>query len=761
MVCSLSLAMSAKAIYLLPTADKNASDQSLNVYDILPWEGDGTEANVEVSPERRAYEWCKDTYNEGEALFLTVKDVKEGALLNNGKPAMSALWINVDRVGLSLGDFDALFNDDFTVALGNYVKAGGNLYLSKQATRLVTKIGRAQWWPNDYKSNGYFDASDEWQMCVHFCTDGNIDNPFHASLTYMENGQPQDGLEFVTRFPLVSGDGNYRRTDNNCAWGDFGLYAPDKGGCDIERRNGIENGMGCKVLGGWGHTRGLDYAGFIEFYPQGDYKGTVMVMGLAAYQWGAQNKSEYNIKNLTKGILKYLEGSAFWGEGGAPHDGKVGDSFICSPLSDFQGYHIDLVSTNPAVASFEGGVLTLNAMGTTTIQAIYTGDGKQSCKTQIVLEQEITVDPKLEWEIAPQSAFVGELGKKAVAKTTNGTIVYSSSDEARVIVDQDGNLTFLGYDEGGKVTITATVTIDEKVFSISGELDANLPNVKWINEPADAAYLNQTVDVAAQLEWWDAHEVLYETSNCTYLNGKLTMTALGTATIRPYVLLTADNKAYYGETKSISVADNITTYTRATAAGKYGTICLERTPKTIEGATFFAPVEIVSDGSQIIGINLEEVPAPEAGVGYYFLANAAEVVVSMDLNETALTIPVSEIAKTHGMLGTFGGGVTVPNDQNEMILSNNQLWYGQDNTVGEHRAWIKLSELQEWIDAQGGAPAPVPGRRRVTMSVNQTNTTTGLENAECNVQSAKLLRNGQLYIQRGDCLYTADGQLVK
>lgn len=307
----LSVAMMAQAqiYYLMPTAAENAPVE--NVYNVLPYEADTF--GVEVSPERRAYNWFMDANGFDGAGYVTIKDLTEGLVT---AADCKVLWVNIDRVGLSLGDFDAMFNDDVTAALRTYVEEGGNLYVTKQAARLASKIGRTDWWPNDYQSNAYFTVAgnDEWQICFHFCCDGNTE---HQCYQYMENGQAQDGLEFVTRYPLVSGDGEgttYSRTDNNCAWGDWRFYLgtiegseePLYGGCDPLRRSTFEEHINGKVLGGWGHTRGLDYAGFIEFYPTDTYAGRVMAMGLAAYQWGEQNKSEYNVKNLTRGILEYL-----------------------------------------------------------------------------------------------------------------------------------------------------------------------------------------------------------------------------------------------------------------------------------------------------------------------------------------------------------------------------------------------------------------------------------------------------------------------
>lgn len=394
MIALAALTVQAQVYYLIPSVDKSAEE--VNVYDVLPWEGDGTLENNEVSPERRAYEWFAAAEGFNGDGILTIKDIKDGKLTNE---TVRTLWINIDRVGLDLETgLDAMFTNDVHMALKNFVKAGGNLFLTKQALRLVCQTGRCSWWP-EYKSAGYVDGADTWHMMYNFDCEGNVDN--HSAYRFAENKEKFQ-VDWETRFPLTSGEGTYRRTDNNNGWGWWDQYDAGNGPLNREgitlneRRAEFEAGQNCRILGGWGHTRYIDYAGMVEFFPgtvgEEEYKGTIMVMGLAAYQWGLQNTSEYNVQNLTKGILTYLEGEAHWLEGEAPRDGKVGESFKCTPLSNFEGYHIDLVSSDPEVASFgEGGILTLNKKGEATIRAIYVGDGVQSCKTELVLETLISV----------------------------------------------------------------------------------------------------------------------------------------------------------------------------------------------------------------------------------------------------------------------------------------------------------------------------------------------------------------------------------
>lgn len=386
-----ALSLSAQVGYLIPyTADVNYGSIG-NVYDYLPQENSGS---VEESPERKSYEWFNGVYsNAAGKQFFTVKDIKDGALLSAGVPTVAALWINVDRVGYSLEDFDAMFNDDFKTAVANYVKAGGNLYLSKQATRLVTSIGRCSWWPHAFDNGDYGDGNDTWNMTDNFCA--NYNRHGHAMIKYVENYS--DGWHF----PLTSGEGTYRRTNNNSLWDDWGAYGISENGCDAYgdgdfkdkniRIHKFETAQNCQILGGWGHTQGMDCAGFIEFFPNGDFKGTVVVMGLAAYQWGTSNTSVYNVKNLTKGVLDYLNARPCALDNVKSMEDKLAEEFFYpSNTTTFRTLHPDceglsaaysLTSDPNNIARIQEGVivgentitqLQFKAAGTVTLHIVLT-----------------------------------------------------------------------------------------------------------------------------------------------------------------------------------------------------------------------------------------------------------------------------------------------------------------------------------------------------------------------------------------------------
>ena len=99
----------------------------------------------------------------------------------------------------------------------------------------------------------------------------------------------------------------------------------------------------------------------------------------------------------------------------------------------------------------------------------------------------------------------------------------------------------------------------------------------------------------------------------------------------------------------------------------------------------------------------------------------------------------------------------ITQDAGYYILYNNQYWLvkGREAYVENYRAYIQLDQIRP------SEPTLAPGRRRISMSVNDTQTTTGFENAEANEAPRKVLINGELFILRGEKMYDAKGQLVK
>lgn len=198
-------------------------------------------------------------------------------------------------------------------------------------------------------------------------------------------------------------------------------------------------------------------------------------------------------------------------------------------------------------------------------------------------------------------------------------------------------------------------------------------------------------------------------------------------------------------------------YTR-NVSGNYATICLPKAGKII-GATLY---EIAYYGEASKKIFFDEIVngEMEAGIPYIFQPAAGVEKINVYYSDNTAEDVVA--GDRNGLIGFYN--LTDPTarhyidqDAGFYILYNNQYWLVKDRAayVENYRAYIRLAGITP------SEPTLAPGRRRISMSVNDTQTTTGFENAEANEAPRKVLINGELFILRGEKMYDAKGQLVK
>ena len=89
---------------------------------------------------------------------------------------------------------------------------------------------------------------------------------------------------------------------------------------------------------------------------------------------------------------------------------------------------------------------------------------------------------------------------------------------------------------------------------------------------------------------------------------------------------------------------------------------------------------------------------------------------------------------------------------NVYILHGSELWLYTGNAFKPNKAFLQLT-----------LPAATSAPKRISMIFNQTETPTAVENVETqNVKAVKFVgEDGQLYIRRGEAVYTVQGQVVK
>lgn len=376
---SLSLFAQAKIGYLLFDVETNDGCIECNA----PWEGADPE-NTEVSPERASVIWFNQHYVDPNR--STENDYGDGQIIMNRDfldtdlSEIDVLWIPIGRNVESIYQLNGFLNEAQKTKLIGFIKDGGNVFLSGFATYYVRSLGRmTDDLTNITYKNGYGHNSDTWAVRLADA------EPTHAVWKHFGTPETQDDWK---KYPLVSG----QRNDRNCLWA-------GKNWTDFQ------NAHNCKILGFWGNGGNPDGAGFIEFYPKDDWKGTVIVNGLAAYQWKRddydEDQNKENIKKLTRGVLDYLS-TSISAEWGALEESvmRIGGGFdLRNSVILFSelpvGCTLKFYSNDPVTANTdEAGGVYCNYFGKVTFRAEIKGDGINAPKNIMwqANSSELTVD---------------------------------------------------------------------------------------------------------------------------------------------------------------------------------------------------------------------------------------------------------------------------------------------------------------------------------------------------------------------------------
>lgn len=236
--------------------------------------------------EQAAYDWFHDVYNPGHGL-VKVEFTPDNISNLNAKD-VKVLWIPINRQGEneSVVKPSAIYNHVET--LKKYVQDGGNLYLTNHATLLVSEIGRIaeQYKPNTVTYAAAVENSDAWGVNPRFA---DMDYRGHVLYSGFVAGSKNNLWD--DNYFLNSGTS---KEDHNCLW--TGVSYTDF----IKATNS-------HILGKWSQNGDTNNFGVVEFMPSGDYKGTILCNGLAAYEWDCEgNEFVNNIKNFTENSISYL-----------------------------------------------------------------------------------------------------------------------------------------------------------------------------------------------------------------------------------------------------------------------------------------------------------------------------------------------------------------------------------------------------------------------------------------------------------------------
>ena len=189
--------------------------------------------------------------------------------------------------------------------------------------------------------------------------------------------------------------------------------------------------------------------------------------------------------------------------------------------------------------------------------------------------------------------------------------------------------------------------------------------------------------------------------------------------------------------------------------GRYYTMCLNKAVTAVQGGTIWRVLSKAANGNDVI---LEEAVLPlVAGRPYIFRASASTLEVAY--TGDAVGAPVND-DDNNGLVGSFEK-TEITQAATNYIIYNNALYYVNSDKiyVGAYRAYLDMTGVPAYNsnnEPQQGAP-----RRRVTMTVYNEQTTTGIDELNASDTPVKMIIEGQLFIIRGEKMFDATGRLVK
>lgn len=238
--------------------------------------------------EQAAYDWFYNDYNPGHGLEKKV--FTPGNINELNANEVKVLWIPINRQGDNENVVKPSAIYDQVETLKKYVQEGGNLYLTNHATLLTSAIGRIdeQYKPNTVSYGVPVENNkDAWGVNPRFA---DMDYRGHVLYSGFVAGSKNNLWD--DNYFLNSGTS---KEDHNCLWTGVSSYTDF-----IKATNS-------HILGKWSQNGDTNNFGVVEFMPSGDYKGTILCNGLAAYEWDCEgNEFVNNIKKFTENSISYL-----------------------------------------------------------------------------------------------------------------------------------------------------------------------------------------------------------------------------------------------------------------------------------------------------------------------------------------------------------------------------------------------------------------------------------------------------------------------
>ena len=257
---------------------------------------------TESDDEADAVAWFKKNYvDAGTGVLVTPATIDD---LDSEKQA--ACWVMCDRVGIDKGwqNLPGNLAASATIdALKTFAADGGNLFLTNHATQLTVAVGRLgdAYAPNIYGSGEPNQNNDVWGSQPVL---GNVEGQVYDR----SNHAVYWGMDFTAGFyarSIYCFEGAGQKGDHNCMW-DLNGFGFSKNPNTVVN---WEEATNSTVLGTWNHVEDYCCAGIVDFAPTTTFKGRVLAVGLASYEWniGGENAYQGQLEKFTANCISYLK----------------------------------------------------------------------------------------------------------------------------------------------------------------------------------------------------------------------------------------------------------------------------------------------------------------------------------------------------------------------------------------------------------------------------------------------------------------------
>jgi Domain of unknown function (DUF4960) len=259
-------------------------------------------SNISEPDTKAAALWAQAEYGE-DFKYISADDLSPLALAD-----VKVIFFYYDNTDSSdMPDGGALTGAQVNI-LGDFVKAGGNMFMAGLANTYLDNMGRIPYNPTTIGTGAGTTNIEYWGLNNTAGKPTDVTgHPLFAGIT-PTNVRNTDGETFSWTFiPLL--DDGYKE-DHNAVWDLGGIPDLTLPHCSTPRGAEFEALTHCTILADWQFIPDMCVVAAAEWHPFGVWQGKIISVGAASYEWeindGGTNQFDNNVKQLTRNAINYL-----------------------------------------------------------------------------------------------------------------------------------------------------------------------------------------------------------------------------------------------------------------------------------------------------------------------------------------------------------------------------------------------------------------------------------------------------------------------